>query len=69
MLSLKPELKRRRLSIKTGNLLFDYLSGPGQAIIKALNRELKTELRISSDRKMPVNSFKIVNLENEQEIA
>jgi ribonuclease G len=69
MLSKKNELKRRRLSIKAGNLLFDYLSGPGQAILKGLNQELKTELRLSSDRKMPVNSFKIVNLENEQEIA
>jgi len=69
MLSMKPDMKRRRLAVKAGNLLFDYLSGPGQAILKALNRELKTELRISSDRKMPVNSFKIINLEDEQEIV
>lgn len=69
LLSLKQELKRRRLSIKAGNQLFEYLSGPGQALLKNLNRELKTELRVSSDRKMPVNSYKIVNLENEQEIG
>ena len=47
MLSMKPDMKRRRLAIKAGNLLFDYLSGPGQAILKALNRELKEDERRS----------------------
>jgi ribonuclease G len=69
MLSLKSILKGKRVGIRTGLQLFDHLIGEGQAILKGLNKELKIDVRLMSDRKMPDNAYKIVDLESEREIG
>jgi ribonuclease G len=68
MLSLRDSLRKKRVGIRAGIELFDYLIGEGQDILKTLNKELKTEVRLMSDRKMPVNSYKIIDLENDREL-